>query len=177
MDFNIEFFHEFHEYFEGKKYKAYPDSGRTWTIGIGHTNTRYPIPFNYKSHWTEEQVQDAWLFDYTHARVMANEWLHGLVIPENLYCALIDLAFNVGQRPKTMMVHLQNEDYDLAAKELLKWVYCNKKVEIGLVKRRLAMYKKIIGENWKEGDYLTATSKNLEPLKKELKRLGLEVPL
>lgn len=170
-----DFLYEFHTIFEGKESKPYRDSGGVLTIGVGHTNTK-DYPFTPQSNWSDSVIRAVWGRDISVAEMLANSWIRDLdSVPQAYFDALVDLAFNVGQRPTTMLKYMARKEYDKAALELLRWVYCRRNILLGLVKRRLAMYRHVTGGDWRDIAKLNVSSKNLTPINNELKSLHRKI--
>jgi lysozyme len=120
-------------YSEGLRTTAYQDSGGVWTIGYGHT-----ADVKAGDTCTEQQATDwltsdmAWAFDEL-ARVVT------VPCTDNQQAALADFVFNLGSgnfESSTLLRKLNAGDYDGAADEFPKWVYCDGVVLQGLVIRR-----------------------------------------
>lgn len=171
-----DFLYDFHTIFEGKASKPYRDSGGVLTIGVGHTNTK-SHPFTSQSNWSDSVIHAAWERDISVAERLANSWITGMSVSQPMFDALVDLAFNVGQRPDTMLKHLRRNETELAARQLLRWVYCRSNILLGLVRRRLAMYTHVTGGDWERIANLNISSKNLAPINAELEHVNLKLVL
>lgn len=169
-----DFLFEFHATFEGAENKAYYDSVGVLTIGIGHTDKQLAY-FDKDSVWNEDQIRDAWDTDIKMAELTVNKWLDGHTVSQELYDALVDLAFNVGQYPRTMMAYIKEGDEDAAIHELLRWVYAGGEVLLGLVKRRVAMYVHCYGGDWREIAACPLSSKNLDEFNELLDQYDLRI--
>lgn len=166
-----EMLYQFHATFEGVEYEAYVDSVGVKTIGIGHTGPDVEVGMT----WTPEQVYKAWEVDIQEAEDLANKWLDGAVVSQELFDAIVDIAFNTGTKPRTMISYAQAGNEDAAIHELPRWVYAGGKVLLGLVKRRLAMYVYCHGGDWREVAECPLTSKNLDDFNNIIEHYGFEV--
>lgn len=138
---------EFHKKYEGCSEDAYRDVGGVLTIGIGHANQE-TAEFDLDSHWDMDKIHEVWRLDLKSSEKMANAWIKGFDVSQVFFDALVDLAFNVGRKPKTMLKYLEEGDEDSAREELLRWIYVGKKAYLGLIRRRFAMYLYTMGEDW-----------------------------
>lgn len=121
--------------FEGCKLTAYQDSVGVWTIGFGHTSGVYEGQVI-----TQEQADEFLLSDLRTA-INAVESLVKVPINDEQKSALVDLVFNIGQgnfAGSTLLKLLNKKQYELAAKEFLRWNRAGGVVLAGLVRRRAA---------------------------------------
>lgn len=165
---------EFHSVFEGIEHEAYTDSVGVLTIGIGHTDQDLAY-FDRNSVWSEEQIYDAWKTDIKMAEYSVDKWLDGCTVSQELYDALVDLAFNVGVEPRTMIAYIKNGEEEAAAHELLRWVYAGGKVMLGLVKRRIAMWVHYHGGDWETIATCPLNSHNLDQFNDLIAEYNLEI--
>lgn len=166
-----DFLFDFHTIFEGVEHEAYRDSVGVLTIGIGHTGPDVDL----YSQWEDDQIRDAWERDILDAESLVNSWIRGTDVSQRLYDALVDLAFNTGKRPKTMLNYIKAGDDYAASRELLRWVYAGKKVLLGLVKRRMAMYVYCQGGDWEEIARCPLNATHLERFNQMIDKYGFEV--
>lgn len=162
---------DFHAVFEGVEHKAYQDSVGVWTIGIGHTGP----DVEPDAVWDDVQVREAWEEDILEAESLANKWLEGVQVSQELFDALVDIAFNTGKKPKTMLKYAFSGNEAAAIDELMRWVYACGKVLLGLVKRRMAMYVYCHGGDWKEVARCPLSSDHLERFNQLIDQYGYEV--
>lgn len=164
--------YELHIAAEGKKNKAYYDTGSVLTIGVGHIDKRTAF-FDENTEWDEETIHKVWTMDLKNAVDNANRWLVREV-PQNVFDATVDLIFNVG-KPKTYMLKLNEGDFDGARDQILRWIYDNGKVYLGLVKRRFADWALFQGRDWRPFMLCSARQGNLEPLNHLIEPYGYQV--
>lgn len=102
---------------EGRKLKAYLDTKKIWTIGVGHT------PSHEGEVWTEAQVDEALAKDVKWAEEAVNSVTQPLT--QNQFDALVSFTFNVGKGAflsSTMKKLLDKGDMAGAAKQFDRWV-------------------------------------------------------
>lgn len=162
---------DFHTYFESVEHEAYQDSVGVWTIGIGHTGP----DVEPESVWEDDQIREAWEGDIVEAESLANKWLEGAQVSQELFDALVDIAFNTGKKPKTMVKYALSGNENAAIDELMRWVYAGGKVLLGLVKRRMAMYVYCHGGDWEEVARCPLSSNHLERFNRLIEQYGYEV--
>lgn len=129
--------YKLHKVLEGYEPKAYRDSGGVLTIGVGHAN-QDTEPFVEGDTWTAEKIHDVWLKDVELAENQVLEWAPIVNDIPDFKMAMVDLVFNTGRKPASMIKYLNQHKLVLAQKEFLRWVYVNGVVQLGLVKRRFA---------------------------------------
>lgn len=148
---------EFHKMFEGYHNKAYKDPVGILTIGVGHANQDVE-PFDEDAEWNDDKIRDVWLRDVKCAEERALKYIGVLVepddIPQSWFNAVVDIIFNTGRVPKTMLMAIDDSKGDPAfsgvvAEQLLRWVYAGKKIMFGLIRRRFSMYAMIMGKDWR----------------------------
>ena len=122
------------EGYEGKKLKAYKDTGGVWTIGVGHTGpevTEGLIIDDLQCFiWLKEDVQEA---------EDAVNRLVKVALTQDMFDSLASFVFNLGEgqfRKSTLLKKLNASDYKGAGQEFKRWVHDNGVVQPGLVKRR-----------------------------------------
>ena len=123
---------------EGYSERAYQDSGGVWTIGYGRTGGVQPTETTTKeaeTRFLEEQVmqielQLSKLIDF-------DVWFH---LTDNNVSALVSLVYNIGIgafKNSTLLKRLNAKQITLACQEFGKWIYVNKRINKGLVNRRM----------------------------------------
>lgn len=128
--------------FEGVSAEAYKDSGGVLTIGVGHTNQDI-APFDKNSVWEPDKIKEVLLLDLESA-IRTTDRLLKCDVPQAMYDMSVDLVFNAGNAPTYF--RLMNEgDFAGARDQLLRWIYDNGKVQLGLVKRCFARYMTLMG--------------------------------
>lgn len=121
--------------FEGLRLHAYKCPAGVWTIGYGHTKGVKKGDMITELKAETLLIIDLQSFEYTINKLVK------VPLTQNQFDALVSFVFNVGSanfQKSTLLRKLNNKDYNGAANEFGKWVYANKKVLPGLVKRREA---------------------------------------
>lgn len=119
---------------EGCRLQAYQDTAGIWTIGYGHTKGVQP-----GQNITQDQAEAFLLSDVIQAEIEVQTYITA-PITDNMFSALTSLVFNCGMAPLTMHLgeYLNNNQYDEASNEFLKWNHIAGKVSEGLSDRRAA---------------------------------------
>lgn len=162
---------DFHAIFEGIHAEPYDDGTGVLTIGIGHTGN----DFDENSFWDDDKIREVWERDVLTAERLANSWLAGAEVPQELFDALVDLAFNTGTKPRTLMAYIREGNFDYAIHELPRWVYAGGKVMLGLVKRRMAMYVYCKGGDWEEIANCPLKRSDYDQFNKLIAKYGFEI--
>lgn len=162
---------DFHAIFEGIRAEPYDDGTGVLTIGIGHTGN----DFDENSFWDDDKIREVWERDVLSAERLANNWLAGAEVPQELFDALVDLAFNTGTKPRTLMAYIREGNFDYAIHELPRWVYAGGKVMLGLVKRRMAMYVYCKGGDWEEIANCPLKRSDYDQFNKLIAKYGFEI--
>jgi lysozyme len=121
--------------FEGLRLKAYRCPAGVWTIGYGHTGGVVPGATITKSEARSLLIGDL--------RKTAEELAPyvSVTVTQNMFTALLSLAFNVGSLPRKfprLMRNLNTKHYKEAALEFLDGDKANGKRLPGLTRRRRA---------------------------------------
>lgn len=129
--------------FEGCKLYAYRDSGGKLTIGVGHVK-------GVKAGMAITMAQaEAYLRSDLEATERYVNSL-GKTFTQEQFDALVCLIFNIGQgnfSKSTLWKYIKaNSTQLLIVRAWMSWVYCNKKVLNGLVKRRKWEAERYIGK-------------------------------
>jgi lysozyme len=122
---------------EGFRDKAYIDTGGVLTIGYGSTSINGQ-PVQPGQTITKAEAELALVADLAWAQTTVNQLVR-VPLKQQQFDALTSFVYNVGAnafRTSTMLLKLNQKDYEGAAKEFDKWVYDNRKVIPGLVSRR-----------------------------------------
>lgn len=122
--------------FEGCKLRAYKDIGGIPTIGYGHTGDEVFIGKIISQDEAEELLKD----DLYHFEYGVQVKLKAPVT-DNQFSALVSLAYNIGLGnfyKSTLIKKLNDEDYQGASDEFLRWNRVQGKVIQGLTNRRKA---------------------------------------
>ena len=127
---------------EGFREQAYRDVTGVWTIGYGETKG---ITQNSRVNRLEALMM---------LNKSADEHAKGIVqcikvpISQGEFDAYVSFTYNVGVGAfcrSTLLKKLNQQDYDGACKELLRWTQAGGKVYPGLVKRRQQEYNTCMG--------------------------------
>ena len=129
---------EFIKTFEGLRLQAYSDDGGTWTIGYGSTGDHIHAGLVWSLAYAEADLRRR--VDAAHTQLLT---ISPSMRAESIgrQVALTDFVFNEGiERYKTSTLRKMVDQamWGAAQKQLPKWVYCDRKVLRGLVKRRAA---------------------------------------
>ncbi len=121
---------------EGLNLEAYICNGGEKTIGYGHVIKKYE---HISQRITEAQANQLLERDLQIALAAVRRYCK---VPLSLQqeAVLISFAFNCGSgalQASTLRQKLRRGEYELAANELLKWVYAGGLKRRGLVKRRI----------------------------------------
>lgn len=122
--------------FEGCRLEAYKCPAGILTIGYGHTGSEVHLGQKI----TQEQADKYLKQDITiHSNNVSR--LVKAPLNQNQFDALVSFEYNVGYgnfASSTMLKLLNQKKYTEAAVQFGRWVYANKKILQGLVKRRAA---------------------------------------
>jgi lysozyme len=122
--------------FEGCRLEAYKCPAGILTIGYGHTGSEVHLGQKI----TQEQAEKYLKQDITiHSNNVSR--LVKAPLNQNQFDALVSFEYNVGYgnfASSTMLKLLNQKKYTEAAAQFGRWVYANKKILQGLVKRRAA---------------------------------------
>ena len=136
---------EFIKQFENYSPRAYPDpatGGAPWTAGFGHTKgVRYgdQTDIEQATRWLHEDVQEALAAVHDSVRVP---------LAQNQIDALVSFVFNVGVgnfMRSTLLKRINEQKFEQAADEFLRWDHANGKVMPGLTRRRIAERRRFLG--------------------------------
>lgn len=122
--------------FEGCRLEAYKCPAGIWTIGYGHTG----LTVHQGLKITQKEADNLLKTDLI---VHCNNVTKLVKVPltQNQFDALVSFEFNIGYgafNSSTLLKLLNQGKYTDAANQFGRWVYTNKKVLPGLVKRRAA---------------------------------------
>lgn len=165
---------ELHKLLEGYEHIAYKDSGGVLTIGVGHAAQDVEA-FDETSVWSDEKIFEVWQKDIQVAEKKVNEYIKGLTISQEWFDALVDLVFNTGRKPQTMIGYLKKGDLDSARDEFLRWVYVKGVVHLGLVKRRFANYFMTLGRDPYQIIKIPLSKHYLGKFNDAIKEFGLKI--
>lgn len=124
--------------FEGERLTAYPDpatGGAPWTIGVGHTGPEV------KKGMVISAAQSSAYLRADLARFEKSVAQLAPVTTQHQFDALVSLAFNIGAgnlRASTLLKLHNAREYAKAQAQFIRWNKANKKVMLGLTRRREA---------------------------------------
>ena len=118
---------------EGCRLKAYQCSAHVWTIGWGHTAGVKPGMVIDQS-----KADSLFLVDIKQYEQAVTQYVQ-VPLNQNQYDALVSFCYNVGIgafQKSTLLRVLNQQNYDEAANQFLRWTRAGNKVIQGLVNRR-----------------------------------------
>ncbi len=122
--------------FEGCRLTAYKCPAGVWTIGYGHTGADVKQGLKISRERADSLLkQDVLVHSNNVSRLVK------VPLTQNQFDALVSFEYNVGYAnfSKSTMLRLLNQrQYLAAANQFDRWIYANRKVLSGLVKRRKA---------------------------------------
>lgn len=122
--------------FEGCRLTAYRCPANILTIGYGHTDSDVVTGQKITQEQAEKLLKSDLLVHCNNVSRMVK-----VPLTQNQFDALVSFEFNVGYgnfASSTMLKLLNQKKYREAAAQFDRWVYANRKVLAGLVKRRAA---------------------------------------
>lgn len=122
---------------EALRLKAYKDAVGKWTIGYGHLILPHEQAL-IGTTLTDGEAESLLRSDLAKAETTVNR-LVKTALTGNQYDAIVSLVFNIGVgnfERSTMLVKINNGDYEGAAAEFPRWVYAEGKQLPGLIARR-----------------------------------------
>lgn len=132
--------------FEGFRDKAYQDSAGIWTIGFGSIKVN-GIRVKKGDTITYDQAVEQKRRDLAWAQTAVNQLVR-VGLSQHQYDALVSLVYNIGETAfskSTLLKHLNQMNFILAAQEFPKWNKAGGKVVQGLTNRRMAEKKMFEG--------------------------------
>lgn len=120
---------------EGTVLTAYQDQKGVWTIGVGHTGSKYAYP---GSKITKEKAEQLLKEDLKEAEEAVTDLVR-VPLGQNQFDSLVSFVFNLGRSrlaKSTLLKKLNKGDYIGAADEFPKWRLVDGKVNKGIIKRR-----------------------------------------
>jgi lysozyme len=125
--------------YEGFRDKAYKDSAGIWTIGFGSINVD-GIPVAQGQTITREKAILQMQADLAWAQTAVNKLVR-IGLAQHQFDALVSLVYNIGETAfskSTLLKHINQQNFILAAQEFPKWNKAGGKVVQGLTNRRLS---------------------------------------
>jgi lysozyme len=125
--------------YEGFRDKAYKDSAGIWTIGFGSIKVD-GIPVQQGQTITREKAVLQMQQDLAWAQTAVNKLVR-VGLAQHQFDALVSLVYNIGETnfsKSTLLKHLNQQNFILAAQEFPKWNKAGGKIVQGLTNRRLA---------------------------------------
>lgn len=119
---------------EGLKLKAYRCPAGKLTIGYGHTGK----DVKPEQKITKKEAGELLKADVADTERTINK-LVKVPLKQNQFDTLVSFVYNIGAvefKKSTLLDKLNNGNYTAVPAELMRWVYCKKKVLSGLVARR-----------------------------------------
>ena len=137
-------------HFESCALRSYPDpatKGAPYTIGYGATGRE----IGPGVVWTQERADARLIGDVAQREADANNAIR-VPVTQGQYDAFVSLLYNVGHgsatrngivrlksgAPSTLLAQLNAGDYAGCSEQFLRWVSPGSRVELGLLKRRMA---------------------------------------
>lgn len=124
--------------FEGFRDKAYKDSAGIWTIGYGSIKVD-DRPVQEGDTITKEKAVLQMQKDLAWAQTAVNKYVR-VGLSQHQFDALVSLVYNIGETAfskSTLLRHLNQQNFILAAQEFPKWNKAGGKTVQGLTNRRL----------------------------------------
>ncbi|MCR4330059.1 MAG: lysozyme [Candidatus Roizmanbacteria bacterium] len=121
--------------YEGLKLQAYVCPGGVLTVGYGHTKNVKENMILTPQDAEELLIKDLEYFEEKLIDVVK------VKINQNQFDALISLIYNIGEgafNESSLLKFINDNKFDLAARQFPRWIYSNGKILTGLVNRRKA---------------------------------------
>jgi len=128
---------------EGYKENAYTDIVGVWTIGFGSTAGVKPGHKTNPVEALQRKLSDVHKFEGALKQCIT------VPLHQYEYDAYLSLAYNIGPTAfcnSTLVRRLNQQDYEGACKEILRWNRAGGQVVKGLDNRRKAEYQQCIGQ-------------------------------
>jgi len=122
--------------FEGCKFKAYLDQGGKPTIGYGHTGPEVHLGQEISQCEADRLLEN----DLARTELGITKLLK-VDVTENEFSALVCLAYNIGLgaiETSTLLHQVNQNNFNAAANEFIKWNKIHSIVNNGLTRRRKA---------------------------------------
>jgi|TARA_R100001460_G_scaffold51764_1_gene90529 lysozyme len=133
--------------FEGCELEAYQCSANVWTIGYGHTRG-----VEEGDTCSQEDAESMLVEDLEEFEGYVNDIVQ-CPLEQNQFDALVAWTYNLGPtnlRESTLLIRLNEEDYNDVPTQIRRWNKAGGKVLDGLVRRREAEALLFLGQNWEE---------------------------
>lgn len=120
--------------FEGCVLTAYKCPANVWTIGYGHTGQEVHAGLRITQEQAEKYLKNDLLIHSNNVSRLVK-----VPLTQNQFDALVSFEYNVGYgafASSTLLKLLNQKKYKESAEQFKRWVYANKKVLQGLVRRR-----------------------------------------
>jgi lysozyme len=133
--------------FEGCELEAYQCSANVWTIGYGHTRG-----VEDGDSCSQEDAERMLVEDLEEFEGYVNDIVE-CPLEQNQFDALVAWTYNLGPtnlRESTLLIRLNEEDYNDVPTQIRRWNKAGGKVLDGLVRRREAEALLFLGQNWEE---------------------------
>lgn len=132
------------ERMESLRLVAYPDQGKVWTNGFGHTG-----PDVYQGQVITKEQAIIWLQQDTLKAANAVNASVKVPLTQNQFDALVDFTYNAGVggfEGSTMLKHLNAGNYAQADLDFQQWVFVKGVKNRGLQNRRTAEEQEFEGK-------------------------------
>jgi len=133
--------------FEGCELEAYQCSANVWTIGYGHTRG-----VEEGDTCSQKDAESMLVEDLEEFEGYVNDIVQ-CPLEQNQFDALVAWTYNLGPtnlRESTLLIRLNEEDYNDVPTQIRRWNKAGGKVLDGLVRRREAEALLFLGQNWEE---------------------------
>lgn len=124
---------------EGLRLKAYPDTGKVWTIGYGHTSAAGGLKVYQGLTITHEEAEQLLKDDLERMTYPVIDRLVKVPLTQGQFDAMCSFIYNLGEgqvKTSTLLKLLNAKDYDGAAGQFGRWIYDNGQKLNGLITRR-----------------------------------------
>ncbi len=131
--------------FEGCRLESYQCEANVWTLGWGHT-----AEVKEGDTCTQEEADSMLESDLVQYENNVKAAVK-VELSQNQFDALVSFCYNLGAAnllSSTLLRLLNEGNYEGAAGEFKKWIYANKQVSDGLVRRREAESLLFEGRAW-----------------------------
>ena len=133
--------------FEGCELEAYQCSANVWTIGYGHTRG-----VKEGDNCSQDDAESMLVEDLEEFEGYVNDIVQ-CPLEQNQFDALVAWTYNLGPtnlRESTLLIRLNEENYNDVPTQIRRWNKAGGKVLDGLIRRREAEALLFLGQNWEE---------------------------
>ena len=161
-------------------HKGYRDPVKIPTIGYGHAYNYEGKEITMDLRLTEDEAIRLFNEDIViYEQIVKDAVAEGIELNQGQFNALVDFAFNKGEknlRNSTLLKKVNNNELASVGAQFGRWIYADKKVFEGLVKRAAA--NKAEFESYNDKDvrfYVTAIEKKGNSVQKEIKPIEKKI--